>query len=70
MAFEVLSTLSWNVLGTFEDADHAREAIQSSLSEGGAEPEHLLVTEVVDGTTVREFTGVDLVSWAGAHAHA
>jgi hypothetical protein len=71
MAFEVLSTQSWNVLGTFAVEEEARQAVRSSLSEGGAEPEHLLVSEVEDGgTVVREFSGSELAEWSGQHVPA
>jgi len=71
MSFEVLSTISWNVLGTFEDENETREAVSESLTQGGAEAQHLLLTVLNDDAeVVQELTGQDLASWAGIHAHA
>ena len=44
MSYEVVSTLSWNVLDVFEQEGAAREAVLSSLTDGGASPDDLLLT--------------------------
>ena len=71
MTFEVVSTHSWNVLGTFEDESSAREAVDSSLSNGGAQA-HDLIVYVSDehGHQVAELSDQELAEWAHDHAHS
>lgn len=49
LVYEIISTHSWNVLGTFDDLDAAKKAFASSLDEGGASDDDLmLVAQEVD----------------------
>jgi len=62
MAYEVVSTASWNVLGTFEDESIARAAVVSL----GVDP-HDVVVYVSDdaGEPVDELADAELARWAG-----
>jgi hypothetical protein len=67
MTFEIVSTQSWNVLGTFEDEQAAQAAVSSSLREGGATVEDLVVYVTDDaGEMVLEYHDGHLGHWAGA----
>jgi hypothetical protein len=48
MTFEVVSTSSWNVLGTFEDEDDARRAVASLVSESDRDIHDLIVYRSTD----------------------
>lgn len=66
MTFEVVSTRSWNVLGTFEDEASMREAVLSSFVSGGAEPDELVVYASSDyGDPQGEVTGLELAELVG-----
>jgi hypothetical protein len=67
MTFEIVSTHSWNVLGTFDDELTAQQAVISSLREGGAGPEDLVVYVSDEaGEPVAEFSEDDLTQWVDA----
>lgn len=70
MSYEVVSALSWNVLGTFEDEAAAQAAVVSSIDEGGADLHDLVVyVSNDDGSAVDELADDKLATWAGmAHA--
>jgi hypothetical protein len=71
MAYELVSTLSWNVLGTFDEATKAQEAVSASLTDGGASPHDLLVNVLDEsGNVVEEIHDADLAAWAGVQTHA
>lgn len=67
MTYEVVSTQSWNVLGTFEDEDIARAAVAASLADRGAGI-HDLVVYVSDdaGHQIDELGDEQLAGWAAA----
>jgi hypothetical protein len=71
MTYEVVSTRSWNVLGTFDQEDAARAAVASSMADHGAGI-HDLVVYVSDdsGHPVGEYGEEQLVSWADVGHHA
>jgi hypothetical protein len=64
MTFELVSTQSWNVLGTFEDESVARDAVHLSVERGAAV--HDLVVYVTDdvGHAQGEYSDVELAAWA------
>jgi len=66
MLFEVVSTVTWNVLGTFRDEAEAREAVRGLLSEDGSDA-HDLVVYASDGSgdLAAEFANAELVDWVG-----
>jgi hypothetical protein len=67
MVFEVVSTVTWNVLGTFGDEAEAREAVRSLLSEDGSDAHDLVVYGSDDsGDPVAEFANAELVDWVTA----
>jgi hypothetical protein len=68
MLFEVVSTVTWNVLGTFSDEDEAREAVRSLLSDQECLDAHDLVVYASDdsGGPVAEFVNAELVDWVAA----
>ena len=71
MAYELVSTLSWNVLGTFGEAAEAQEAVAAGLTEGGAGAHDLLVNVLDEsGNVVEEIHDAELAAWAGVQTHA
>jgi hypothetical protein len=66
MTFEVVSTRSWNVLGTFEDEDTARAAVSASLSQETVRPDDLVVYVSEGDRHLDELTADKLIAWAGA----
>ena len=65
MVFEVISTQSLNVLGTFEDESVAREAVQTSVARLGAGLGDLVVfVSDDDGRHVAEYGDSELATWA------
>ncbi len=66
MIFEVVSTTSWSVLGTFEDADTTREAVRSALEQSGSNVREIVVYVSDEaGESVEEIGDHGLVEWAG-----
>jgi hypothetical protein len=66
MTYEILSTRSWNVLGTFDDENVAREAVAKSVTERGASIGDLVVyVSDDDGHPVDELGDDHLSAWAG-----
>lgn len=67
MTFEVVSTVSWNVLGTFDDEATARDAVKVALAQPGSSI-HDVVVYVSDetGDTVEELSDDQLARWAEA----
>lgn len=66
MTFEVVTTQSWNVLGTFEDESVAREAIRVA-TEQGSQPDDLVVyVSDACGQPISEIGGKELAEWARA----
>lgn len=71
MAYEIVSTQSWNVLGEFEDEAVARRAVLGSLTDGGARPDDLVVLVSDEhGDVIEELASDQLAAWAGATARA
>ena len=73
MVYEIVSTQSWNVLGTFDDEAVAREAIHVSVAERGATVADLVVYISDETGRVGELSNSELASWAGvdtSHAPA
>lgn len=73
MVYEIVSTQSWNVLGTFDDEALAREAVHLSVAERGARVGELVVYVSDERGRVGELSDGDLASWAGvdtSHVHA
>jgi hypothetical protein len=65
MVYEIVSTQSWNVLGTFDDEAVAREAIHLSVAERGASVADLVVYISDESGRVAELSDRELASWAG-----
>jgi hypothetical protein len=65
MTYEIVSTESWNVLGTFDDETAAREATWVSLADRGASVGNLVVYVSPEHGPVRELSGHALAKWAG-----
>ncbi len=66
MTYEIVSTQSWNVLGTFDDEEAAREAVCEALTEGGATTRDLVVyASDSGGRPVAEYADGTLAGWAG-----
>jgi hypothetical protein len=66
MVFEIVSTQSWNVLGTFDDEAVAREAVRVSVAERGAGLDDLVVYISDDAGAPRDELGADVLAvWAG-----
>ena len=71
MTYEIVSTESWNVLGTFDDEAVAREATRVSLTDGGASVGDLVVYVSPEHGRAWELSGGALASWVGIDpAHA
>jgi hypothetical protein len=66
MTYELVSTISWNVLGTFEDEATTRTAVDSVLAQPGSSM-HDLVLYISDdtGATIEELSDHQLAEWAG-----
>ena len=64
MLYEIVSTQSWNVLGTFDDESVARKAIQLSVTARGASVGDLVVYLSDESGRVGELTDGGLASWA------
>jgi hypothetical protein len=70
MAYELISTLSMNVLGTFEEPSEAQKAVATSLTDGGAASHELLLNVLDDsGEVVEELHDAELAAWAGVQSH-
>ncbi len=66
VSYEVVSALSWNVLGTFEDEAAAQAAVVSSIDDGNATPHDLVVyVSNDDGSPANELADGELAAWAG-----
>ena len=65
MVYEIVSTQSWNVLGTFDDEAVAREAIHLSVAERGATVADLVVYISDETSRVAELSDSELTSWTG-----
>jgi hypothetical protein len=69
MLFEVVSTRSWSVLGTFEDEEVAREAVRASVAQRGTTMHDLVVyVSDDDGQPSYELEDNELAGWAGIAA--
>ena len=69
MTYEVVSTRSWNVLGTFEDEGIAREAVSSSLGDGASMHDLVVYVSDDEGHQVAEWSDQELAEWAGHPVH-
>jgi hypothetical protein len=71
MTFELLSTVSWNIIGTFDEVDTAREAVRVAVDGMGIDIHELeLLVSDDDGERVEELSDADLARWAGMPAVA
>jgi hypothetical protein len=68
MAYEIVSTQSWNVLATFDAEALAREAVRVSVIERGAGVGDLVVYLCDETGRVGELADGELASWAGVDA--
>lgn len=70
MTFEIVSTRSWNVLGTYEDEDVARQAMLSVARQGADVHEFVVYVSDDAGNAVDELENDQLANWAGLGAAA
>lgn len=70
MTFEIVSAESWNVLGTYEDEDRARQAMASTARQGADLHEFIVYISNEAEDTVAELEDHRLADWLGSLAPA